>query len=356
MRSKFLIIVLFLLVLVLSEEVCGEAGTEGAEIAALSFLKEISSVFPRWKGVKLEKPTVYFDLNDKPIAYSFPVGRDQGFILIGAGDFSLIEFSLNSPDYRCLEPSKERAQNCIGIKRKLEKPQFIYLGLSHYLVRFPFSGEGRRLGQLTIDMASNQIVDGMLAPHKSPEREKKNILPETSIKKSTLTIIKEIPRYNYYISDEAVSMAMIFGYWESQGFPNLRQRSKANPQEKESNQELIAYIAKGCAGCAERTTIELFGSSRGYRIPTAYYTTSPKGSAKLATFADFKKEIEAHRPLLLKITSLGNLHHYLVGMGYWESDLGNFIICLSPGSEEPYFFNWQAPYNNLSFITITPEK
>lgn len=351
---KIKLLTILWLILFLSSQLQSQAKPKDAKAAAHSFIQTISSVLPEWKGIKFEKSIIYFDLNNKPVAYSFPIKEKQGFILIGAEDLSLLEFSLNPPAHKRLEFSKERAQNCIGIKRKLEKPQFIYLGLSHYLVRFPFSAEGKRLGKLTVDITSNQIVDGMLIPQ--PRRKKETVLTKAPLKKSTSVIIRKVPQYNYYISDEATSMAMIFGYWEGRGFSNLRQQSKANPKEKEFNQELIAYIAKGCAGCGERTTIELFASSRGYHIHTAYHTTSPKGSAKLATFTDFKKEIDTHRPLLVKITSLGNLHHYLVGMGYWESEIGNFIICLSPGSEEPYFFNWQGPYDNLSFISITPEK
>ena len=121
MKIKPLII--FLLLLLLSSQLQSQTEVKDAEVVANSFVQTISSVLPEWKNAKLSEPTTYLDLDNKPIAYSFIVKEKEGFILISAEDSSPIEFSLNPPAHRRLESAKERVQNCIGLKRKLEKQE-----------------------------------------------------------------------------------------------------------------------------------------------------------------------------------------------------------------------------------------
>lgn len=309
-------------------------------------LKEFSNFLPVLKKVETSKKQFLTNLKGKKFSlYTFSVeGKENGYFILDEDEvveeikFTPLQFEL----YK--EGCKKLAEKCAGKGRTISEPQILYLGPTFFLYRFTIFVSGKNIGTLTIDPIRLAVVDGSLRSDRN-----RAIFQEKHSMTGVSQYIKNFPRLNYYLSDMATSLGMIFTFWEKKGYPNLR-TYKQDKNRKEIDEELIAEINKACESCLESSAVELFAASRGYRFKTKTITLSNEALALL------EKEILADRPVLINLQSYG-IVHYGVLTGIHETSSGIFGIVYLPVKNNPteiLFINLLSRNIHLVFTLINP--
>jgi hypothetical protein len=340
------------------------------------FLKSCAAAFEPWRDAEAGETATYLDLENRPAFCRYAVVRDNltvGYLVARVeptpedGASPVIEFGVGSPPDILFRPgSKEAAERAVGSRMSVDDGNFVYSGFGQYFFRYPYRQGAQRIGTVTVDALSKKDAGGTLSPH-YPDglaawRAEIGGRPHRQMsRKSTFSTVAEVPQFRHQCTSQATAIGMIVGYWAEHGFPNLRRKDQGG--RPESNEEMIGVIAELCGTCSDRTAIELFASSRGYRARTQTYSLLPHRRFQQMSYEAYVNRIHDGMPLLLTVGTPG-VARYFGAVGYLETGQGRFVAALSADHEEVppegskyyVFFNWDAAYNEVLIAAILPEK
>lgn len=388
MRRSFIVFLTIISLTLLSppQLFCSEASQEKSftrpEDAAIKELTgKLAAYFPEFKLTAIEQKESYQGWKGEISFQHLTVktaekGRQaEGYLIIGktAGRPVVQEFCLSSPLQKCsLSRCAEIVDRWLIKDREKDQPYLLYSGPLHYYAVYPIIEQGKQVGQSTVDMLNGKIITSrisaappkqdipVLSAHKkSPRKTTPPRLIEDA-SQSGLRLLKDAPPYELFLNERTTAVAVVIEYWSRHGFENLIPSDMETlPQEKRVH--LIPAIKAGCEKCSEKSTIEIFAASRGYRFQVEESCSGEKRRTTERIFSVLKKEIDNRRPVILKIISR-SIDHYAAGVGYWESEWGNFVICLRPKAENskagpfsPVFFNC-SEIDKLCLVTVHPVR
>jgi hypothetical protein len=341
-----------------------------------AFLRSCAAAFEPWRNAEPGETATYLDLENRPAFCRYAVVRDNltiGYLVARVGAppeeraSPVVEFGVGPPPDILFRPgSKEAAERAVGSRMSVDEGNFVYSGFGQYFFRYPYREGTQRIGTVTVDALSKKDAGGTLSPH-YPDglaawRAEIGGPPHRQMsRESKFSTVAEVPQFKHRCTSQATAIGMTFGYWAEHGFPNLRRRDEGG--RSESNEELIGVIAELCGTCSDRTAIELFASSRGYRARNQTFSLLPHRRLQQMSYEDYVSRIHDGVPLLLTVAEPG-VARYFAAVGYLETGQGRFVAALSADHEEAppqgsryyVFFNWDAAFNEVLFTTILPEK
>jgi len=325
----------------------------------------------------------YLDLNQEPVAYVFSVVRDSqdvGYVVIGVHTYpnAVLEWSSS--------PARHLAgiQNCEHIASDLDltllNGRFFYLGaLSYYCIAASEStvqqlSDGKPpTGQVVlVDMNDSRTV--FLSPEGFTESTSTEPLPFSEsvngVDQDNLLALDailgfkqlDVPTYyqhcygGCYVGCGPTAAGTLMGYWSSRGYPSLM--SGGSQAVIERLHDLADTECCGSAtvcgnpgyGCTWWDDIdeamEAFVSERGYTGQSSYISWP--------TFAQYKSEINADRPVVLGLMGHEDWgDHIVTGVGY-NDDSGQYMI-VNPNwsGSEVTSIQYGQGYSSIGMDTLT---
>ena len=339
------------------------------------FVKSCGAVFALWREAEAGESETYVDLENRPAFRRYNVIRGDAIVgyLIAAsespgstGKLTLVEFGVSTPpDVLLLPGTKEAAQQAVGSKMLLGTGRFMYTGFGQYFFCYDYSEGTRSVGTITIDALTKKAVGGTLSPHypdglQAWQLQRAGENPEAG-GRERFYAIPGVPQFKHHCTDQATAIGMLFGYWAENGFPNLRRRLENG--DRESNEQMVEVIAELCGTCSDRTAIELFASSRGYRARNHTHSLLPHRHLEQMPYSRYASHINDGIPLLITVGTPG-IARYFTAVGYLQMEGERFLVTLSashdnttsPHSRQYVFLNWDAAFNDVLVTAILPEE
>jgi hypothetical protein len=298
------------------------------------------SSYEVYKGVDNEEFFVFeFEKNVRENGSS-PFQKYSGFIIIKKNNLQIQEFSFDLPPHKKnINFLKKIAEEKI---KEIENIEFYYLSLSQYAISFSNKKE-----KIYIDPRSGKFIELIIS-----SKEKVKDL-QTSINKENfeLKIIENIPKYTYFHSSYATTIATLLDYWDKTCCYGI---IKENIIEKIPTYFLGDEPEKEC-------TCEAPDTLKRYLFETPYITDITEVEKNF--WDEYKKSIDEKKPVFVHIQDKSKNRHLFLGIGYLITKFGNFIISqdqLFKNSEQEeqgiYFYNFDGIYDKLIMYKINTPK
>ncbi|WP_135605144.1 C39 family peptidase [Methanococcoides sp. NM1] len=360
-----------------------DVSIEDAEAVASYYVRYIPSFmenFQGWQEATVEQSEVYYDLDGKKSAYAFNVienGQYAGYILVSAtkDNYPILEFSKGKTPNAIAElttrsetMAKERANKN---KLSIGKARPLYLGATFYYKEYPLiDAHGKTVDSVVVDLTAPSIVDftelqmeipigeGDLLQQQQMKKEEASVqwdaleermLMESTTTESTLSgslgYIYDVPNYLWHVGCSPTAAAMVLGYWDIHGYPNILLSS----DEKPLIEELAAAMETSDWPRPDGGTwpwdidngIETVCKNHGYSNFDAsndYYVS----------WNEVKTEVDGNRPFVINMLQGGT------GSGYSQPYGDHRVTCIgySDGTEDYVFIHDTWDTENHHYIAF----
>jgi len=226
--------------------------------------------------------------------------------------------------------------------KTIENIEFYYLSLSQYAIAFSNKKE-----KVYLDPRSGKFRELVVGA----KEKVKDINSSINTENFELKILENIPKYTYFHSSYATTLATLLSYWDKTCCPGI---IKENMIEKIPTYFLGEEPETGC-------TCEAPDTLNRYLFETPYTTDITEIEKNL--WEEYLKNIQEKKPLFVLVQDKSKNRHLFLGIGYLITKFGNFIISqdqLFKNSklEEQgiYFYNFNGVYDKLTLYKINTPK